>query len=104
MNKSLVLKKKIYIFSFLVFSLFLFLYLFYFFINAERGIISYFKIKNKNILYNNELTSLNKINNELEDKISRLSPKSLDLDYLDEQIRFKSGAVFNNELVINLDK
>ena len=104
MNKSLVLKKKIYIFSFLIFSLVLFLYLFYFFINAERGIISYFKIKNNNILYNNELFSLNKINNELEDKISRLSPQSLDLDYLDEQIRFKSGTVFKNELVINLDK
>ena len=104
MNKSLVLKKKIYIFSFLVFSLVLFLYLFYFFINAERGIISYFKIMNKNILYDNELALLNKINNELEDKISRLSPQSLDLDYLDEQIRFKSGTVFKNELVINLDK
>ena len=104
MNKSLVLKKKIYIFSFLVFSLVLFLYLFYFFINAERGMISYFKIMNKNILYDNELASLNKINNELEDKISRLSPQSLDLDYLDEQIRFKSGTVFKNELVINLDK
>ena len=36
---------------------------------------------------NEELIDLEKINNELEDKIVRLSPNTLDLDYLDEQIR-----------------
>ena len=103
MNKSLVLKKKIYLFSFLVFSFILFLYLFYTLVNAQRGIISYYKIMNESIIYDNELDLLNNINDELEDKISRLSPQSLDLDYLEEQIRFKVGSSSNNELVIILD-
>ena len=103
MNKSLVLKKKIYLFSFLVFSFILFLYLFYSLINAQTGIISYHKIMNQSIIYDNELALLNKINNELEDKISRLSPQTLDLDYLDEKIRFKVGSISRNELVIILD-
>ena len=104
MNKSLVLKKKIYLFSFLVFSFILFLYLFYSLVNAQRGIISYYKIMNQNIIYENELTLLNSINNELEDKISRLSPHSLDLDYLDEILRFKIGSSSKNELIIILDE
>ena len=104
MNKSLVLKNKIYLFFFLVFSSVLFLYLFYSLITAERGIISYYKIINKNIAYENELWLLNNINNELEDKISRLNIQTLDLDYLDYQIRFKTGFVENNELVIVLNK
>ncbi len=104
MNKSLVLKKKIYLFFFLVFSFVLFLYLSYSLITAERGIISYNKIKNKNILYKNELLLLNNINNELEDKISRLSTPTLDLDYLDQQVRLKTGFVEKDELVVILDK
>ena len=104
MNKSVVLKKKLYLFSFLVFSFTLFLYLSFFLFNAERGIIAFYKIKNQETFYNNELASLIKINNELEDKISRLSPHSLDLDYLDEMLRFKIGSSSKNELVIVLDE
>ena len=104
MNKSLVLKKKIFYFSFLVFSFVLFLYLFYSLFNAQRGIISYYKIMNKSIIYDNKLNFLNEINNELEDKISRLSPQTLDLDYLDEQIRLKVGSVSKDELIILLDQ
>ena len=104
MNKSLVLKKKIFYFSFLVFSFVLFLYLFYSLFNAQRGIISYYKIMNESVIYDNELKLLNKTNSELEDKISRLSPESLDLDYLDEKILYKVGSVSKNELVIILDQ
>ena len=104
MNKSIILKKKIYLFSFLVFSFVLFLYLFYFLVDEERGIFYYYKLKNKSFLYDEELKSLNKINKELEDKISRLSPQNLDLDFLDEQIRIKTGSTSKNELVIILDK
>ena len=104
MNKSLVLKKKLYLFSFLVFSFTLFLYLSYFLFNAERGVIAFYKIKNQETLYDNELASLIKINNELEDKISRLSPQSLDLDYLEEQLLIKSGSVSKNELLVILEK
>ena len=57
----------------------------------------------KETLYDNELTSLNSINKELEDKISRLSPQSLDLDYLEEQLLIKSGSVSKNELLIILE-
>ena len=104
MNKSVVLKKKLYLFSFLVFSFTLFLYLSYFLFNAERGIIPFYKIKNQETLYDNELASLININNELVDKISRLSPQSLDLDYLEEQLLIKSGSVSKNELLIILEK
>ena len=41
--------------------------------------------------------------NDLEDKISRLSPNTLDLEYLDEQLRLNTGSFYENELVINLD-
>ena len=104
MNKSIVLKKKLYLFSFLVFSFTLFLYLSYFLFNAESGIIAFNEIKNQKTLYDNELASLIKINNELEDKISRLSPQSLDLDYLEEQLLIKSGSVSKNELLVILEK
>ena len=104
MNKSLALKNKIYLFFFLVFSSLLFLYLSYSLITAERGIISYYTIKNENIFYQNELLLLSNINNELEDKISRLKPQTLDLDYLDYQIRFTTGFLKENELMIILNK
>ena len=59
-----------------------------------------------NIIFGNniQLLLLNNINTELEDKISRLNPDTLDLDYLDQQIRFKTGFVAKNELVVVLDK
>ena len=41
---------------------------------------------------------------EQEDKISRLSPNSLDLDYLDEQVRIQTGKNYTNELVVKLDQ
>ena len=47
MNKSLVLKNKLYLFLSLLFFLFIFLYLLYFILNAERGIIAYYKLKNE---------------------------------------------------------
>ena len=104
MNRSLVFRKKIFLFSFFLFSFVLFLYLFYFLVSAPRGIISHYKTLNQSIIYENELTLLHSINNELEDKISRLSPQSLDLDYLEEQLLIKSGSVSKNELLIILEK
>ena len=103
MNKSLALRNKIYRFCFLLISFFLFLYLLYFLINGDRGIRAYYKIINEYNLMNEELIDLEKINNELEDKIVRLSPNTLDLDYLDEKIRKNTGKISENELVIKLD-
>tara|TARA_B100001013_G_C24484686_1_gene392691 strand:+ start:406 stop:720 length:315 start_codon:yes stop_codon:yes gene_type:complete len=103
MNKSLALRNKIYRFCFLLFSFFLFFYILYFLINAERGVPAYFKIIKKHSLMKEELFLLENTNKELEDKISRLSPNSLDLEYLDEQIRLNTGKVSKNELVIKLN-
>ena len=103
MNKSLVLRNKIYRFCFLLFSFFLFLYLFYFLINGGRGVLAYYKIIKKHSLLKEELIFLNNKNKKLEDKISRLSPNTLDLEYLDEQIRSNTGKISENELVIKLN-
>ena len=103
MNKSFALRNKIYRFCFLLFSFFLFLYLFYFLIKGEKGILSYYKIITKYYLIKEELIVLDKKNKEIEDKISRLSPNTLDLDYLDEQLRINNGNIADNELIINLD-
>ena len=103
MNKSLALRNKIYRFCFLLFSFFLFIYLFYFLINGERGLLSYYKIVNKHTLLNQKLIYLKNKNNKLLDKISRLSPNTLDLEYLDEQIRLNTGKISKNELVIKLN-
>ena len=103
MNKSLALKNKLYLFFFLVFSLFLFIYLFYFLINGERGIISYFKIKNLNSEYKLSLHKLEYSHNFLSDRISRLQSNSLDLDFLDEKIRERTGYLRSDELMIKFD-
>ena len=50
-----------------------------------------------------KLIILENNNQEFEDKISRLSPNTLDLDYLDEQIRINTGKISENELVVKLD-
>ena len=81
----------------------LFLYLFYFLIRGEKGILSYYKILKKYSLVKEELIVLDKKNKEIEDKISRLSPNTLDLDYLDEQLRKNNGKIAHNEMIISLD-
>ena len=103
MNKSFILRNKFYRFCFLLISFFLFTYLFYFLINGDRGIISYYKISKIQFLINENYDLLVSKNNALEDKISRLSPDSLDLDYLDEQLRLKTGKIFKNEIIIKLE-
>ena len=103
MNKSVILRKKIYNFFFLILSFALFFYLFYFLVNGERGFIAYNKIKKEHISYQNKFLFLDNLNNELENKISRLSPLSLDLDYLEEQLNLNSIRNSKNELIINLN-
>ena len=103
MNKSLALKNKILLYFLFLITFFIILYLFYFLINGERGIISYYKIKSQNNSYQTHLEDLNKKNNFLIDKISRLQPNTLDLDYLDEKVREKTGYLENSELLIIFD-
>ena len=103
MNKSLVLKNKFYLFFLLIFSFFLFVYLLYFLINGDKGIISYYKIKNKNLEYDSIVSKLEKKNYLIWNKISRLQTNTIDLDFLDEKIREKTGYLEENEILIKLD-
>ena len=100
MNKSLALKNKLYIFLLFIIAFFIFVYLFYFLINGERGVISYYKIKNQNIQHHLTLSTLQKKNSLLTDRIKRLQTNTIDLDFLDEQIRQKTGYVSENEVLI----
>ena len=103
MNKSLALKNKLYLFFLLLISLFIFVYLFYFLINGEKGVLSYYKITKKNLLIEEKLLNLEIKNNKLKDKITRLTPKNIDLDFLDEQLRLNIGKTTENELIVVLD-
>ena len=103
MNKSLILKKKISLFLLLLLSFFIFIYLFYFLINGERGVISYFKVLKNNSEYKISLSALNKKNDFYSDRIKRLQTNTIDLDFLDEKIREKTGYIENNELLIKFD-
>jgi len=103
MNKSLAFRNKLYLFLSLVFSFLLLLYLFYFLINGERGMISFYKIKNQQIELQNELKKITSKNNLFVDKVKRLKINTIDLDYLDEQIRLNTGYISENELVVTLE-
>ena len=99
MNKSLAIKNRFYLFISLVFSFFFFLYLLYVLINGERGLISYYKIKNQKLFYEEKIADLEYKNSYLIDRITRLQPNSIDLDYLDELIRYKTGLIEENEVI-----
>ena len=99
MNKSLAIKNRFYLFISLVFSFFFFLYLLYVLINGERGLISYYKIKNQTLFYEEKIADLEYKNFYLIDRTTRLQPNSLDLDYLDELIRYKTGLIKENEVI-----
>ena len=103
MNKSLVYKNKFYLFFSFLFAFFLFLYLMYFLINGPRSIFTYFKLKNLNISYSEQLNSLDEQNNFFIDRIKRLQPNTLDLDYLEEKIRKNTGFSKKNEIVVVFD-
>ena len=100
MNKSLVYKNKFYLFFSFIFAFFLFLYLTYFLINGSGSILTYFKLKNLNISYSEQLNYLNEHNNLLIDKIKRLQPNTLDLDYLEEVARDKHNLSKPDENII----
>ena len=103
MNKSLALKNKLYLFFSLVFVFLIFLYLIYFLIDPEKGIISYYKLKNKQLIYKTQLNEL-KIKNDLFiDRTRRLQLNTIDLDYLEEQLRLKTGYIAENETIITVE-
>ena len=103
MNKSLVLKNKFYFYLSFLFTFFLFIYLLYFLVNGDRGILKYFSLKNLNAQYNEQNISLNHENEFYLDRIERLQPNTIDLDYLDETFRKVTGFSSETETVIIME-
>ena len=104
MNKSLVLKNRIILyFSFLI-TFFIFLYLIYFLVYGQRGLLQYFYLSKQNQEYNVTLAQLSSENQYMSNRIEKLQPNTVDLDFLDEQVRKKLGLIDKNEIVIILDE
>jgi cell division protein FtsB len=104
MNKSVVLKNRIILyFSFLI-TFFIFLYLVYFLVYGQRGLLQYFYLSKQNQEYNERLSQLTSENQYLSNRIKKLQPNTVDLDFLDEQVRKKLGLIDKNEIVIILDE
>ena len=104
MNKSVILKNRVILYlSFLV-TFFIFIYLVYFLIYGQRGLLQYFYLSKQNQEYTQKLTILTSENNYFSDRIKRLQPNTVDLDFLDEQVRKKLGLIDKNEIVIILDE
>ena len=104
MNKSVILKNRIILYlSFLV-TFFIFIYLFYFLIYGQRGLLKYFYLSNQNQEYNEILAQLTSENQYMSNRIKKLQPNTVDLDFLDEQVRKKLGLIDKNQIVIILDE
>ena len=104
MNKSVILKNRLILyFSFLI-TFFIFLYLVYFLVYGQRGLLQYFYLSKQNQEYNQTLAQLTSENQYLTNRIKKLRPNTVDLDFLDEQIRKKLGLIDKNEIVIILDE
>jgi cell division protein FtsB len=104
MNKSVILKNRIILYlSFLV-TFFIFIYLVYFLIYGQRGLLQYFYLSKQNQEYSEKLAQLTSKNKYMSNRIKKLQPNTLDLDFLDEQVRKKLGLIDKNEIVIILDQ
>tara|TARA_A100001011_G_scaffold78844_1_gene81467 strand:- start:2130 stop:2441 length:312 start_codon:yes stop_codon:yes gene_type:complete len=103
MNKSLVLKNKFYFYFSFLFTFFLFIYLLYFLVNGDRGILQYFKLKSLNQIYHFEFSNLKEKNFYYLDRIRRLQPNTIDLDYLDETYKKITGFSGQNQTVIIME-
>ena len=104
MNKSVVLKNRLILyFSFLI-TFFIFLYLVYFFVYGQRGLLQYFYLSKQNQEYSETLAQLTSKNQYMSNRIKKLQPNTLDLDFLDEQVRKKLGFIDKKEIVIILDE
>ena len=104
MNKSLILKNKIILFLSFLITFFISIYLIYFLINGQRGLLKYFYLTKQNQEYNQILADFKIENKYFTDRIKRLQPNTLDLDYLDEKVRKNLGFIDKNEMVIILDE
>jgi len=104
MNKSVIFKNRLILyFSFLI-TFFIFLYLVYFLVYGQRGLLQYFYLSKQNQEYNETLAKLTAENQYIGNRIKKLQPNTVDLDFLDEQVRKKLGLIDKNEIVIILDE
>ena len=104
MNKSVILKNKIILYLSFLITFFIFIYLVYFLIYGQRGLLQYFYLTKQNQEYTQKLANLTIESEYYNDRIKRLQPNTIDLDFLDEQVRNKLGLIDKNEIVIILDK
>ena len=89
---------------YLLITFFISIYLVYFLINGQRGLLRYFYLTKQNQEYSQTLVKLKVENQYYNDRIKRLQPNTVDLDFLDEQVRKNLGLIDKNEIVIILDK
>ena len=104
MNKSVILKNKIILYLSFLITFFIFIYLVYFLIYGQRGLLQYLYLTKQNQEYNQILANLTIESEYYNNRIKRLQPNTVDLDFLDEQVRNKLGLIDKNEIVIILDK
>ena len=76
----------------------------YFLVYGQRGLLQYFYLSKQNQEYNERLFQLTSENQYLSNRIKKLQPNTVDLDFLDEQVRKKLGLIDKNEIVIILDE
>ena len=76
----------------------------YFLVYGQRGLLQYFYLSKQNQEYNERLFQLTSENQYLSNRIKKLQPNTVDLDFLDEQVRKKLGLIDKNEIVIILNE
>ena len=104
MNKSVILKNRIILYFTFLITFFIFLYLVYFLVYGQRGLLQYFYLSKQNQEYNDTLAQLTSENQYISNRIMKLQPNTVDLDFLDEQVRKKLGLIDKNEIVIILNE
>jgi len=104
MNKSVILKNRIILYFSFIITFFITIYLVYFLINGQRGLLKFFYLTKQNQEFNEILYNLKAENKYYSNNIKRLQPNSIDLDFLDEQVRNKLGFINKNEIIIVLDQ
>ena len=86
--------------GFLILLVFLFLYFTFYTINGDRGVLKYMYLKNEIAQSQRIAEQYSQQKQKLEAKVKLLSSSSLDLDLLDERVRFVLNFVGKDEFVI----